>query len=64
MEVKRYVKRSGRAVYDVDCVGCYKVLVTLCGSCTNCEILVHSVGAKGGVGVWLLSLFSALDEDD
>jgi hypothetical protein len=57
MEVKRDDKRSGRAVNDVDCVGCYEVLVTLCGSCTCCELLVHSVGAKGGVGVWLLSLF-------
>jgi len=32
MEVKRDDKQSGRAVNDVDCRGCYEVLVTLWGS--------------------------------
>lgn len=64
MEVKRYVKRSGRAVNAVDCVGCYEVLVALCGSCTNCELLVHSVGAKGGSWGMAPFVISALDEDD
>jgi hypothetical protein len=53
MEVKLDDKRSGRAVNDVDCVGCYEVLVTLCGSwravndvdCVGCYEVLVTVGA-------------------
>lgn len=55
-EVKRDDKQSGRAVNYVDCGGCYEVLVTLCGSFTECKLPVHSMYANGGSGVWLLSL--------
>ena len=64
MKVKHDDKQSGRTLNDVGSRGCYEVLKTLCGSLTECEVLVHSVDVKGRAGLWHLSLGSALDRDE